>query len=341
MGCRRGRILSFSLAALNRCRARARFQTCCALSLALAGAGCGGTVLETKQLADISRSNFDGAYISYFLPRGEIPVTVSFDGEKTKILSLSYDQTPKIVPDFRQHYHIVYQHALLSTDSISIQTDRNGLLKEVSSTTTDQSVDLVKNVNAVLTQVAALDKAIETKDLSAGVPASTCKENLKTVVKIDLTYGLKPAREEQWSSTCKIVMQIDIKPVERLEARGFPRAEQISGPPTCTDVVCFRVAGAFQVKIVAKLTQGDGKTPIEAAGGGAVVAVADIEAVAPMQAPLGFVRFNRRNFVENTTTATFADGMFVGLKAKDPSELVGFFALPVEVLKTTTLLVQL
>lgn len=341
MGYGPGGIFSFSLAATIKHRAGARFHICCVLSLALAGAGCGGTVLETKQLADISRSNFDGAYISYFLPRGEIPVTVSFEGKEKKILSLSYDPTPKIVPDFSRHYHVVYNHAPLSTDNISIQTDSNGLLKEVSSTTTDQSVDLVKGVNSVLTQVAALQKAIETEKLSPVVSLPVCTENLKTVVKVDLTYMLKPERVEQWSSTCKIVMKVDIKLVESLEARGFPKGEEISGPPNCTNVVCFRILGAYRVNIEARLYSKDGKTPIEAVGGGPVVATAEIEAVAPMPAPLGFVRFNRRSFVENMTTATFTNGMLTGFKAKDPSELVGFLTLPTEVLKTTTLLIQL
>lgn len=338
MGYGPGGIFSFSLAATIKHRSGVRFHICCVLSLALAGAGCGGTVLETKQLADISRSNFDGAYISYFLPRGELAVTVSYE---KKTLSLAYTD-PKIVPDFSSHYHVVYNHAPLSSDSITVETTSNGLLKKVSSTTEDQTVALVKNVNAVLTQVQALEKAVEAdKKISSLGPPSTpgCADDLKfaTTVTIDLTHR-RPQQVGRRTGTCEVELSINVDVVDSLQARGFPKADEISGPQTCTDVVCFRIAGVHRVHIDAKFYSKDKENKKILIS---QLQVPDIDVLAPMAEHLGFVRFNRRSFVQNATTATFSDGMLTSFSATDPSELVGFLTLPTEVLKTTTLLIQL
>jgi hypothetical protein len=151
--------------------------------------------LETKDISAISPTGFDGAYVSYFLPRGELPITVSFDGKTTGMLSLSAGPI-SIVPDFSRHYHVVYNHADLSTDEISITTEANGLLKEVSSKTTDQTVQLVQQVNAILSQVGALEKAARVETLTPGetpkIAVPDCPDDMKTVVTVDLTYLRKP-----------------------------------------------------------------------------------------------------------------------------------------------------
>jgi hypothetical protein len=62
---------------------------------------------------------------------------------------------------------------------------------------------------------------------------------------------------------------------------------------------------------------------------------------APHSTELGFVHFNRRRFVTNSTTLTFTNGMVSKFTAKDPSELVGFLSLPAELLKGAVIAVPL
>lgn len=307
--------------------------------------GCQQVSLETKNISEIAHHNFDGAYISYFLPRAELPVNVTFDGKTTGLLSLSAGPI-SIVPDFSRHYHIVYNHADLSTDEISVTTDANGLLKEVSSKTTDQSVQLVQQVNAILSQVGALEKAAQIQTVAPSetpkaAPIPDCPDDLKTVVNVDLTYLKKPQQIRQWSAVCEVKISAKIDLVDDLQARGFPTESQIaSKQPTCDQVVCFRIFGAFRIHISAALYRKGSKEPIRVAGRELATST-DVEVLAPMPSPTGFIRFKRRNFVSNSTTASFTNGMLTGFKSSDPSETVGFLALPLELLKTVTILVTL
>jgi len=71
------------------------------------------------------------------------------------------------------------------------------------------------------------------------------------------------------------------------------------------------------------------------------VAETEFETVAPRPELVGFLRFNRRAFVQNKTTATFTNGVLTGLSSTDPSSIVGFIMLPTELLKSVTFLVQI
>jgi hypothetical protein len=312
-----------------------------ALASVLLLTGC-GVSLTTDDILNIEAESFDGAYVSYFLPRGELSVVVGYD-KKTGLLSLQHDDKAKIVPDLSQNYHLVYKHHGLSNDSINIQTDTNGIIKELSSTTADQSVELVKSVNQVLTQVGSLQEATA-KILTVTPPTELpneqvpCSHDLRANLNIDITYMKWVKDDRQWSSKCSVEVKADIKLIDSLPMKGFPNKDRSLSNFSCRDVVCFRLFGGYRVEVRATLYV-DGK--VAKINGDEVVAKSVIETLAPVPDMMGFIRFKRRAFVKNTTTATFTGGMLTGFKSEDPSEIIGFLNLPTEILKTTTLLITL
>ena len=336
-----------------------------AFLLVLLCSGCNGPVLEEKKLLEINPSAFDGGFISYFLPRGELTAKASFT-VKNKQLSLSIEPL-KSVPDFSQHYHLVYNHKGLSTDEIDVQTE-NGLLKSVSSKSTDQSLQLVQGLTGILEQVKATKAAISAVAENSFIegPKKTtidkCIEDLAVTKVVDITNRkLVTEKNENFSTTCQIVLEIttsssdqrstteaikSLKPEDYLDARFYPHEDEITGKPSCEGMVCFRLPGAYIAHVRACLADIEGN-PLKASqvkdhkinNDASICAESDVEFLAPMKYPRGFIRFDRRAFVDNSVTATFTNGMLTGMKARDPSELVGFLSVPVAVLKQFTVLV--
>jgi hypothetical protein len=120
-------------------------------------------------------------------------------------------------------------------------------------------------------------------------------------------------------------------PVTTFGFEGFPNLgdESIITEDFCNHAVCFRLTGGYQIVSKATLVGPDG--PIYS-----VTSTQQI--LAPRQDAIGFVRFKRRLFVTNTTTISFQNGMIWQFKSSDPSEMVGFFALPGTLLQTSAIM---
>lgn len=330
-------------------------KTAAALGLALCTGCSSGPVLENRDLSSIDDRNFDGGYISYFLPKGIVTVTAEFN--KDKVLTLAIGK-PEIVPDFKQHFHLIYNHAGLGTDSIKIETD-NGLLASVSSNPVDQTIDLVKGVASVLQQFQVTQAAIEKAavksapkmELAPGKARPedtvTCGSPLKTVTTVDMTNGgreVGPA-ELIWGDDCELHLEIVGKAlVDRLDARMYPRPGEsrgeVLGLDACNRVVCFRLAGAYTLTATASIVSRKTHKPY-VVGEKKFEITAKSEFLAPMRQSVGYIRFDRRSFATHKTTATFKSGMLTAIEATDSSQLVGFLSLPLELLKAVTILVTI
>ncbi|MGE0007836.1 MAG: hypothetical protein AB7S92_19925 [Parvibaculaceae bacterium] len=319
--------------------------------------GCGGQVLEQvgrPAPGDIRRAN---AVMEYFLPKGIVRVTASYAGAANKPKTLGVQINPiEIVPDASKKFALVYSRAGLSTDEIDIQTE-NGLLKVASSTSTDQFPEALKSVAPILTQVNALDAAMK---INADVPSNglgDCKNDLFITKSLDLTNKhievpydaagkeIKEATDEVCSLSLEIKRKV-LDPIGLLRANATQRGDAQSDPVGCERVVCFRPTALFRLEVTARLRvrnlPKDGviyKTTLVPGRNEPLVARAEAEVLAPVGELTGYVRFDRRAFVKNSTTATFSKGMLSGLKSSDPSEVVGFLSVPLEVLKTLTIAV--
>jgi len=315
------------------------FPRCFAAILFVALSGCAGPVIKTVDKGASYPDRFDGALINYFLARGEITATASYSKE-SKLLTVTLGDQIKAIPDFNHRHTLAYAHGALSTDEIAIELD-NGLLKKVSSTSTDQTVDAVKAINALMTQTASTLAAFAQTTTSAPraaarTAAATCEGDMKSTAIKDVTFNAatRLSRDKITSDQCYIDISVTVTPRGVLGLAGFPQgSNDTPSEDICNEAVCFRMTGAYTVTATAVI-----RNASAADQGQAQKATADI--LAPHATNVGFVRFDRRRFVANTTTVTFSNGMVSGFAAKDPSEVVGFLTLPTEILKGVAIAVQ-
>lgn len=310
-------------------------------------AGCGPSIWTVTSKNDLPE-NLDGAVLSYALASGEVQFSAAYNTKDDAPLSITSDQQVKAVPDYNHMHALAYNHEGLSSDDITIDFD-GALLKQLSSTTEDKSVATVQAVNALLTQAAATQKALQQADKNKMTTFSFNPEGKETpppkpctdmkvsrVAKVSYLGqgGLAVQQQSQSGSECKLDIQIRVdKPTRTFGVFGFPRDSQdVPTEQQCDKAVCFRLAGTFHVTATAVMTQRGqtlGKTIME------------FDVVAPRTDRIGFVRFNRRAFVQNTTTIQWTNGVVSHFAAKNPSEVLGFFSLPTALLGSVALTVPL
>lgn len=279
-------------------------------------------------------AGFDGVFMSYYLPRAELPVKISFDPKKSNRLTLTHPAAPTVVPDTRTALRVAYRHHDLSTDNVTIEVKPNGLLANVSSTTNDETLAVAKAVTSILSEVSSFREAAAKPNLTAEVRTTVapCAAASKSVV-LDLTY--KRSQETTLKGGgCEISIRFEIEPDSVLLAGAYAAPEpNPNGVRTCpNDAVCFRTAAAMRVRAKVKLRHGN-------------QTFTDVKNIGPMMAPVadptGVLYFKRRAFVENSVSATFTDGTLTKITTKDPSTLAAALALPAEILKSLTILVKL
>jgi hypothetical protein len=277
--------------------------------------------------------------ISYAFARGEVTITASYSKD-TQLVSIA-TPTFAALPDLHHVHTLVYRHSQLSRDQPDIQLDSGGLLKSVSTTTTDQTVAAIQNLNSLLTQIGTTQVALSKSLLSVAKEPppqpslNDCKYNLQTTVIADVTYNHKTTSLPRPLPTnqCYLELDVDIDlPKATFGLVGFPNLGDDSiTEDFCNQAVCFRLTGAYVLHITATLYDTDHKTPLQSA-------TLKYQVLAPQLDTIGFVRFKRRLFVTNMTTVNFVNGMVSEFKSDDPSEVAGVFTLPVAVLQTAAII---
>ncbi|WP_322514219.1 hypothetical protein SR870_14335 [Rhodopseudomonas palustris] len=336
-------------------------------------AGCvGGQVVEGSNSAPLDEA-FDGAYMAYFLPRGELTATASYDPQSETI---TLSSTPKILPDLKHRESVLYRHSDMSNDEVTIEIDPNGLLKSVSTTTTDQTKEIVKAVAEVAQQFSTLQREVQKGQFSTFLEAPLGSKETpplppppncpKAAVQatFDLTYGSagdhhKPTKpltlkatpavgdsrpeKEKSSETCEL--SISITDVNIGKKGAIPT--QVSLPAAAYPAtalyyqdqprICPTNAVCFRTATGRELKISASLTRPRAK----TLPAETVETVVAPGPHQGVLYFNRRAFVSNSTTASFTNGMLTKLVAKDPSAALGALQLSTEVLKSFTVLVKL
>lgn len=295
--------------------------------------GCGPAIWSVSNKSEVAE-NFDGALISYALASGEVQFSATYTA-KDQIVTLTSDQQVKAVPDFNHEHILAYSHRDLSSDDVSVDLD-GALLQQVSSTTEDKSVATIQAVNELLTQAAATRKAIETikyrrPEEAEKPPACT---DMKVSRDINVTYRtqLKEVTQQVSAAGSGCELHITIRasePVHTLGVYGFPN-DQRDNPTEerCDHAVCFRLAGKYHITATAEAKQ-PGKTPTKT--------TMEFDVLAPRPDQIGFVRFNRRAFVKNTTTIQWKNGIVSHFAATNPSEVLGSISLPTALFGTAAI----
>jgi hypothetical protein len=315
----------------------------------LALAACATPVLENRQLSDLDKEGFTGGYMSYFLPKGVATVTASFDNTK-KELNLEIGKA-EILPDFSKHYHVAYNPSEVTSDTIVIETTKDGLLKSLSSKPVSQVVSIAEEINNVLKQFSATAKpdrkaatAIVQQNASGATDKSVPKDQtppcggpLKAVAYLDITNsGGKTESAESANAEC--VLQLDVrvdKIVNRLDSRIYTKPGEALGLSDCERVVCYRVMGGFIISADARVVLQGKVKKVETSVSG------KHEIAAPVLGQIGYIRFDRKLFGTNDITATFESGVLTKLDAVHAGQISGFLKLPVELLKTVPIIVSI
>jgi hypothetical protein len=308
-----------------------RLLQCVLLSFSSVFLASCGSSLWTETQGTPSRGAIDGAVMTYALAKGEI----AFEADvKDGVLSFSTDRKVSAVPDYGVGLRkLVYNHSGLSDDDVAIQLN-GAIVKSVSTTTADKSVQAIQGATALLTQVAAAQTALIKANITfVGKPAdtkptSTCPNSNVTYVH-GVTYGNAGnyfPRQDRTACHVEITVQVIALPNGALDFRSFANSDDAVTSPieTCETsfVFCFRRGHLFLIKARAQLYNGKDKL-------GGEVTLPDFVVTAPELGHVGYVRFDRRAFVANKTTLTFDDnGVLSGFSATNPSEVIGFISVP-------------
>jgi hypothetical protein len=138
---------------------------------------------------------------------------------------------------------------------------------------------------------------------------------------------------QQGSQKCRIELKIASgSPYKIFGFLGYPRTDDIQ--PTedyCNYAVCFRLTAGYNVRITARVVDSTG-APV----GSSQTITQQVIGAAPCD--VGYVHFNRRPFTANTTQISFTNGLVSEFKASDPSEVVGFLAVPTAALATAAII---
>jgi hypothetical protein len=302
-----------------------------AVTVALSLSSC-GTVLWTETNEGPPRGEVDGAVLTYALADGELSV----QGEiKSGVLTVTTDQKVVAKPDIKKIYHVIYSHSGFSDDDINIQLD-GALVRSISSTTTDKTVQIIQGVTGLLTQVSAtqvaLAKAAKFQGLEPGAapPTPPCADMQVTYIK-NLThdYG-HPYVTKPGTADCEIRFDVSARIVssEYLGVKAFARQSENNVEPeyVCREYAfCFRMGAIYEIRASAQAYKG--KDPVSAK-----ISIPPFKVAAPVVGHLGYVRFDRRAFVANKATLAFdTNGLVSSFAATNPSEVLGFLVVPTAV----------
>lgn len=312
-----------------------RVGFCCALFFLLAQCG---EVIRTypESRSDRHPGGLDGAQINYAFARTELTASATYKAGGALVIATP---TTAGMPDFEHVHTLVYKHNAFSFDAPDVMLD-GVLLKQVSSTTTDQTTAAIGAVNSLLTQAVATQTALNGSATKPAVKADVvpqptkCDSDLQVSRVLDLTNDdLHDPVNQQSATNCTLDLKIVAQPRRTFGLYGYARDDD-TGPTEkfCNYAVCFRLTAGYDVTIIATVTDNSGK-PSKT-----LVSRVSTQVLGASKDRVGYVHFNRRPFTVNTTQLSFTSGLVSEFKASDPSEVVGFLAVPTAALATAAII---
>jgi hypothetical protein len=344
-------------------------------------ANCGGQIVKDIQSRIDLEGRADGAVIGYYLPKSLWHVAASFDAKTGQITLTGDAKPATVADTDAPMYYLSYAHAGFSDDDIDVQLNGlllSGVASKASDQTVkvaDAAVSLLTEVGAAQTalRTAQTIKYISATDTSGVTPlvdaSAGCTTDLQTEATVNLSSPANPVKQlvTQWGKDCLLTLGIKVKrvPVMQFKTIGsaapFGAAQDLSDvSQICERAVCFRPSQLAEVSVTVGLSSDlvgkDGKpkprskemNPVKVDQPGSATQVPygvtktyNSFVVPSASAPLGFVEFGRRAFVENHTTITFTDGVVSDFKSTDPSIIAPAINLSTDLLKAVVLTVPI
>jgi len=271
---------------------------------ALMLAGCSsGNIVQSKLGLDRATTRSGGYYA---LPRAYFPLTVTRAAGK---LTVTMD-TPTYVPDPTRVYAIDYLNDGSSSDALTVQTDSQGLLMAVETTSKDQTGEIGKKF--VELALAAAKVAVD-----AFVPEITTVEPAKRkCVDASATYFFDPAQTTIEAAALTDSLESLCVTVAIASMPGWPGPQQGGGGKPASGGIVFPPARPY------------GVTVHDVKGGVDYRFIA----VAPDPDHAISIDLKRRSPAKLDVKLTFTNGMLTKFQSTDESRAVALLQIPIDIL---------
>lgn len=257
-----------------------------------------------------------------------------------------------VIADPYATYRIVYEPASLRTETVTVATTPAGLLKSVSTVSKDEVPGIAKDVIQVaaegvaffstgaIRQVPRGDAKIQLDEL-ADPPAPTgCAAQKDFTAKVLFDPLLPDAAAKRLNEVANAVAGggtecirfrlYDARLTERYNGFGeapsvlfadlTERLRKARDIAQCNWGVCYTRPGTLLLEASHMSAEVANLTGI-------------VQLSVPQAGQVGVIDFGRANFVENSASAEFSDGMLTRVSYTDPSEVWGFVSIPIDALK--------
>lgn len=266
---------------------------------------------------------------AYSLPRAVTKVTIgrikTASGSATKLAI----EEIQYAPDPFHTYSLTYIKNILQKDDLKIHTD-NGLLKLVSATTEDKTRDIISKVIELAKEVGKLslvDLVIETDPPPSPSPDPFYERNwiIDPTSQADIDYvnqSLKALGEKKFRFRTRRLLET--RPSARSSEWRTLEQQGDYEEPVCTEVICYRIVIPVALELIDWRRHAADGTHIPIRSEIAFVPDPDI---------IGSIKVRRGAFIKKVTKLEFDKGILTATEIDNPSELLGFINIPVDVVK--------
>jgi hypothetical protein len=268
--------------------------------------GCDRRTITISKITD-DRQRFVG--LSYFLPRGLVPVTISQKEDEGLTMSIGEVQ---YVPDPEHHYRVKLHHNLFYEDEIKVALTSDGLLDGINTTTKDETP-------AIIRKIANAPLEIVGKQASAAAGQEHKYFSIKYTV--DPTDANSVYQLNEILRRLQRGITFNARPLVRVRSNQR-RGDPAHYHPDCDSDICFRTAMPYVLQLQSNET-GDLETEV----------VAQTIVVLPNKHVVGSVRLDRAAFVTKKLNLDFTNGMLKDIDLHNPSEVLAFIQIPIDVAK--------
>lgn len=252
----------------------------------------------------------DGAF--YALPKALWPIDVSREGCDLKVTPPA---TPTYIGDPNNQYRLQIDHHWLSSETLKVGTDENGLLTTVNGTGEDQ---LPAALNKVLDLVAAA-YGVPPKGAPTGPQTDGQREKLKCEESKELDFVasliVDPTLERQDEANRLLDgthVTLSTKPLYPTGSDGKDKLVD------CSKVVCFRAARPYEITFVQR-------------GKGLVPQTRRLVVLAPDPSSTMSVHLDRQLLSKADIKLTFSNGMMTSYDTSKNSEALSLLQVPLDI----------
>lgn len=244
-----------------------------------------------------------------------------------------------LMPDERFAFVADLSHSILHDDDLTLSTTKEGLLSNVTGTSTDRTGDIIVELAKAIAMFGhAPTGPMERRAFAVPKPPPTCQPvKWSGIIDFADMPQLHRLRESILDKAClaleinDYVVNKDLEkcevPKDRFKCppRVVPESKKSEDDNKPISGVYYRRDLPYHVKMYYQ--------PVASAQPNPDDLVASDVIFMPNAAPIAKVDFPTGGFVKNSYTVTFDNGMLTALHATRPSEALAFVGLPVTVAK--------